>query len=68
MSQATAEVENLITIAQAAREVGIAHHVLRRLLARGRIRSVRIGGLPKVRLSDVRSAIEEYPACNHQGG
>src|SRR4051794_11612258 len=59
MSQTTAE--TLVTVARASRECGVAHWTLRRLIAEGRIPSVSIAGVKRVRISAVRSAIEEFP-------
>jgi len=54
--------ERLLTIAQAARETGLVYHTLRRLIARGRVASVRVAGLRKVRLSAVQAVLEEICA------
>ena len=51
--------EPIITIAKAARECGLQYHVLLRLIHERRIASVRVAGTRRVRLSEVRSCIEE---------
>jgi excisionase family DNA binding protein len=51
--------EPIISIAAAARAVGIPYHTLRRLIGLGRIASVRVAGIRRVRASQVIAAIEE---------
>jgi excisionase family DNA binding protein len=56
---AQAVAEQLIPIAQAARTAGLSYSTVRRLVSQGRIPSVRVCGIPRVRLSAVLAAIEE---------
>jgi excisionase family DNA binding protein len=51
--------EPFIPIAAAARSTGIPYHTLRRLIASGRMPSVRFAGIRRVRLSQIVAAIEE---------
>ena len=53
--------EPIISISRAAREVGLAYHVLIRLVHLRRVPSVRVDGVRRVRLSQVRAVIEEIP-------
>jgi excisionase family DNA binding protein len=55
--------EKIIPIAKAARLLGLEYHTLLRLLHDKRIPSVRVCGVRRVRLSQVRAAIEEVGAC-----
>jgi excisionase family DNA binding protein len=55
--------EPIITIAQAARECGLRYHVLLRLIHERRIASVRVAGVRRVRLSEVRACIEEISSA-----
>ena len=58
MSTATAA-EPLLTIACAARDIGVATWTLRWLAKAGRIPVVRIAHIMRVRLSDVRGVMSE---------
>jgi excisionase family DNA binding protein len=61
-SHVVSTIEPLITIASAARQSGLAEWTLRRLVRTGVIPSVRIAGrVRRVRLSDVRAAIQDQP-------
>ena len=51
--------EPLVSIAMGARETGISYRALRRLIHAGRLPSVRFAGIRRVRLSQLRAAIEE---------
>jgi len=51
--------EPLLTCAEASRRTGISYSMLRRLLINGRIASVDVAGVRRVRLSAVRSAMSE---------
>jgi excisionase family DNA binding protein len=55
--------EPIITIARAARECGLAYHVLLRLIHERRIPSVRVAGTRRVRLSAVRAIVEEIASA-----
>ncbi len=54
--------EPLMTIASVSRRTGVPYLTLRRLIALGRIGSVRVAGIPRVRLSEVQAAIVERRA------
>jgi hypothetical protein len=56
MSVETAE--PLVPIAVASRATGVGYSLLRRLIGQGRIPSVRVCGVPRVRISAVRAAID----------
>lgn len=58
----TMSTEPLQSISAAARAVGLPRHTLARLVKRQRVPSITVGGLVRVRLSDVRAAIREVPA------
>jgi excisionase family DNA binding protein len=51
--------EKIIPMARAASLSGIPVHTLRRLVAAGRIPHVVVGGVRRVRLSQVLASIEE---------
>ena len=53
------DVEPIITIARAARESGIPVYTLRRLIDRGLVAHVRLGGMRRVRLSAVLACVQE---------
>jgi len=54
--------ERLITIAEASRKTGIAYHCLRRLALSGRVPTVDVAGLRRIRLSAVLSIMSELGA------
>ncbi len=56
---AQAAAEQLIPLTQASRATGVSYSTIRRLVALGRIPSVRVCGIPRVRLGAVLAAIEE---------
>jgi hypothetical protein len=51
--------ERIVTLASASRATGLAYHTLRRLVHSRRIKSVRVDGIARCRLSDVFAVIEE---------
>jgi predicted site-specific integrase-resolvase len=54
--------EPLVTTAHASRATGVSYHLLRRLVNQGKVPSVTIAGIVRVRLSDIRDAIQTRPA------
>jgi len=60
-----AKIEPLMPVSQAARQVGLSVFALRRLIAKGRCPSVLVAGIRRVRLSQVRSVIQEVPATTN---
>jgi len=54
-----ASTETLISIREASRRVGLNYAMLRRLISLGRIDSVQIAGITRVRESSVRQQISE---------
>ena len=55
--------EPILSVAAAARAVGLSVHVLRRMVHAGQVASVEVRGFRRVRLSAVRSAITEHAAA-----
>lgn len=51
--------EPILTVAAAARAVGISPATLRRMIDQGLVAYVEVGGVKRVRLSAVRAAIVE---------
>jgi len=55
--------EPIVTVSRAARETGLPYQTLLRLVAHGRVASVRVAGGPRrVRISAVRAILEERDA------
>ena len=51
----------IMSLAAAARAVGVSYHTLRRLVASGAVPHVTVGGVRRIRLSAARAAIVEHP-------
>jgi excisionase family DNA binding protein len=58
---AVEEAEKIVPITVAARALGVPYSALRRLVVAGRVPSVRLGGVRRVRLSQLRTMLEEIP-------
>ena len=59
----SSHVEPILTMAAAARAVGLPVLALRRLVYAGRIAHVKVAGVRRVRLSAVLACLEESPAA-----
>jgi excisionase family DNA binding protein len=68
MPRTTTSARNLVTIDDAARQLGLNHRTIRRYIAAGRLRAHRVGGkLIRIDQADLDALIRPIPAASAGG-